>query len=398
MSDFNVRSDSVDVEQIMEQIRTRIREKRGVDYTEQQIRELAAVKLEKLVDPRVRSDLVEQFKRRQPVVHDPLILPPLSPLEPRFQAQYEPAYTPGHPPEDWLYTFEQETIYETHRGALRFVRRLLNPLLKLFFNPNPIIQALHRQGNLNRLFVERDRQIVDRDKQVVERDKEIIQRDKDIVNQHNMMLQRDRLIVERDNIRELQRVERREMDALYYEVIHNLVFELTRLGIENKNLQMRMESMVSRLEFNERRARALESVVTYRPAPEDDAAREVVRPSTQPTERFLERSEQPRPGPAGQPGSSGADQRGAAGLEGPGQRSRRRRRRRGRRGGASAVALMAGGSANHTSGPGQTEATSSDVIPSSDALGEPAGGGSGPQAETAPAAEPTGSDPKTDSQ
>ena len=34
MPDFNVRSDSVNVEQIMEQIRARIREKRGVDYTE----------------------------------------------------------------------------------------------------------------------------------------------------------------------------------------------------------------------------------------------------------------------------------------------------------------------------------------------------------------------------
>ena len=40
MAEFNVRSDSVNVEQIMEQIRERIREKRGVDYTEQQIRDL----------------------------------------------------------------------------------------------------------------------------------------------------------------------------------------------------------------------------------------------------------------------------------------------------------------------------------------------------------------------
>ena len=61
MTDFNVRSDSVDVEQIMRQIRERIRQKRGVDYTEEQIRELAAVKLEKFLDPRsVRSDLIEQ--------------------------------------------------------------------------------------------------------------------------------------------------------------------------------------------------------------------------------------------------------------------------------------------------------------------------------------------------
>jgi hypothetical protein len=38
MADFNIRSDSVDVEQIMQQIRARIREKRGVDYTEEQVR------------------------------------------------------------------------------------------------------------------------------------------------------------------------------------------------------------------------------------------------------------------------------------------------------------------------------------------------------------------------
>ena len=38
MTDINVRSDNVDVEQIMRQIRSRIREKRGVDYTEEEIR------------------------------------------------------------------------------------------------------------------------------------------------------------------------------------------------------------------------------------------------------------------------------------------------------------------------------------------------------------------------
>ena len=66
MPEFNVRADSVNVEQVMEQIRARIREKRGVDYTEEQVRELATVKLERLMDPRgVRSDLVGQFKRMQ---------------------------------------------------------------------------------------------------------------------------------------------------------------------------------------------------------------------------------------------------------------------------------------------------------------------------------------------
>ena len=125
MSDFNVRSDSVDVEQIMEQIRARIREKRGVDYTEQQLRELAAVKLEKFLDPRgVRSDLLQRFKERQP--------------------QYEKPLLP-------LYTFEDTTIYETHRGPLQWIRKMLQPMLKLLFNPNPIIHALHAQAEINAL-------------------------------------------------------------------------------------------------------------------------------------------------------------------------------------------------------------------------------------------------------
>src|SRR6185295_4402624 len=103
MADFNVRSDSVNVEQIMEQIRARIRQKRGVDYTEQEIRELADVKLEKFLDPRgIRSDLLEQFKRNRPS--------PQPPLPPNYE-------------------FEEETLYESHRGLVRFIRRCLRPLL-----------------------------------------------------------------------------------------------------------------------------------------------------------------------------------------------------------------------------------------------------------------------------
>src|SRR5207248_658200 len=101
MPDFNIRSDSLNVEQIMEQIRARIREKRGVDYTEQQIRELAAVKLEKFLDPRgVRSDLLERFRTVMPA-DEPLVLP--------------------------NYRFEEETLFETHRGLIRFFRKLFRP-------------------------------------------------------------------------------------------------------------------------------------------------------------------------------------------------------------------------------------------------------------------------------
>jgi hypothetical protein len=222
MPDFNIRSDSVNVEQIMEQIRARIREKRGVDYTEQQIRELAAVKLEKFLDPRgVRSDLLDQFRRSRAA------LPPA----PNF-------------------AFEDSTLFDSHRGLLRWIRGLLRPVLKLFFNPNPLIQALHIQSELN-----------------------------------------------------TRNARREDLDGLQYEVMHNLVLELTRLGIEVKNLKMRVESMSSRLDFDERRARALEGVVMYRPG---------AAPPLQPP--------------------AGAEARPAAGGgEASPERRNRRRRRRGRR-------------------------------------------------------------------
>ena len=217
MSDFSVRSDNVDVEQIMRQIRSRIREKRGVDYTEEEIRELANVKLEKFLDPRgVRSDLLEQFRRKREAS-----LPP-------------------------NYKFEDTTLFETHRGLLAFIRRLLRPVLKLFFNPNPLIEALNIQSKLN--------------------------------------------------------AQQAALEPLYYEVIHNLVLETTRLGIEVKNLKMRVESMSSRLDFDERRARALEGVVQYRPG--------AVPPLQPPT---------------------GAGEERTAGDSEQNERRTRRRRRRGRR-------------------------------------------------------------------
>src|SRR5262245_10846574 len=279
MPDFNVRSDSVNVEQVMEQIRARIREKRGVDYTEQQIRELAAVKLEKFLDPKgVRSDLLEEFRKAQP------------------------AYVP---PVLENYAFEESTLYETHRGFLRFIRRLLNPILKLFFNPNPLVQALHIQSKLNTFYAEQDAR---------------------------------------------REAARRGTDQLNYELIHNLVVETTRLGIEVKNLKMRIESLTGRLEFNERRARALESVVVYKGPVEALGENEPVAASPQTA----------APSPEGRQPSPAA----AASAEGPGQRSRRRRRRRGRRGGGSAVDVM--GRASGSSGPDAADASGPDESPESE--------------------------------
>src|SRR4029078_3273973 len=173
MSDFSVRSDNVDVEQIMRQIRSRIREKRGVDYTEVEIRELANVKLEKFIDPKgVRSNLLEEYRR-------------VSTPEP-------PA--PNH-------AFGRHALYETHRAPIRWFRSLLRPFLKLLFNPNPLIHALHIQADLNQKNADRQ-------------------------------------------------ARREQLDALHYEVIHNLVVELTRTGVEVKSLKMRLESIASLLDFD----------------------------------------------------------------------------------------------------------------------------------------------------
>jgi hypothetical protein len=301
VADFNVRSDSVNVEQIMEQIRARIREKRGVDYTEEQIRELATVKLQKFLDPRgVRSDLLEQFRRAQP---------------------------PYQPPDLPNFAFEENTLFESHRGPLRFIRRLLNPILKLFFNPNPLIQALHIQSRVNAMLAEREARL---------------------------------------------EASKRATESLYYELIHNLVVETTRLGIEVKNLTMRAESMSSRLEFNERRARALEGAVVYRPAPGDLVATASVsgaglRYAGPDTQYQAAGSQHPAPGaqhpapstqhpapstqhptpstqhPSPQhptPSTQHPTPSTQHPEEGPGQRSRRRRRRRGRRSGPAATAVM----------------------------------------------------------
>ncbi len=164
------------------------------------------------------------------------------------------------------YEFGEDTLYETHRAPIRWIRKLLRPFLKLQFNPNPLIQALHIQAELNRRHA--------------------------------------------------------HIDTLNYEIIHNLVIELTRAGIEVKNLKMRLESMASRLDFDERRARALEGVVQYRPG--------AVPPLQPPTGQRDERREQGHQGPR-----ADGQFNNALDNDGNERRSRRRRRRGRRRGGES---------------------------------------------------------------
>jgi hypothetical protein len=245
MSEFQIRSDSIDVEQIMRQIRARIREKRGADYTEQEIRELAAAKLEKFLDPSgVRSDLLEHFHRAR-----------------------HAAAQQAEPPIN--YEFDDKTLYDSHRPIIKTIRRLLSPILKLFINHQTLTHVLHLQARSNAQLQAAD-------------------------------------------------ARRRTLDALYYEVLHNLVVETTRMGIEVKNLRMRLESISSRLDFDERRARALEGVVQYRPGVLGGSTTAARPPAAQPPS-----SQQPQQ--HAQPPQSPSE---AAGIS---ERRARRRRRRGRR-------------------------------------------------------------------
>ena len=284
MAEFHVRSDAVDVEHIMRQIRQRIREKRGVDYTEDELKALATVKLEKFLDPGgVRSDLVQQFRDAHPPEADP----------PNFK-------------------FEDTTIYETHRGLIRGIRKLLNPLLKLFFNPNPIADALHIQAELNA---------------------------------RNAAFQS----------------RQRALEHLRYEVMHNLVVELTRAGIEIRNLKMRVDALAGRLDFDERRQRAFEGVVQYRkPGAERSGGGAPPR----------DRERQPAAQAPNQPPREGAPAAAAEGDEA--QRSRRRRRRRRRVPGAGHPGQPGGSAA--ASGPAEAPGGSQEDGGRDSARGDTGGG------------------------
>ena len=195
MTEFNFRSDSVDVEKIMDQIRGRIREKRDVDYTEAQIRELASVKLERFLDPKnVRSDLMAHYRGQR--------------LSKGLEFQPPPP----------MFVFTDEVIHASSRGALSRLmtlsRRILNPVLRKFFAPKQReIDAYHTQRFA-------DRQAQDRQEQ--------------------------------------------DLDVLHFELLNSLVMNITRLAMDVNNQKMQLEAIAGRLDFDERRARALEGVVQYR--------------------------------------------------------------------------------------------------------------------------------------
>jgi hypothetical protein len=239
----------VDVEQIMRDIRSRISQRHGIELTTQQIQELAARRLEAILDPRtVKPSLLEQIRRSTATPLDTTATP-------------EPSYV-----------FEDSTLYESHRGALVFIRRLLNPILKLFFNPNPLIAALNAQAKLNQAAA----------------------------------------------LRESERERRQaEWNALHYDILQRLVLEVSRTSLEAQQLSLRIDALSAKVDFAERRARSIEGTLHQaRPSSRHESSPPPAQIAQVPREQAV--SEQ-----AATPG-------GQEGVPGEGGR-RRRRRRRGRR-------------------------------------------------------------------
>jgi hypothetical protein len=171
MSAPEVTAGGVDVETVMRGIRERIEEKkrRGL-LTDAEVREISARPLHEVLDA---HEFRTGFLR---------VL-----LENR---------------DKWGYTFGPDAVYGSSRGGsgrlLEQVRRLLRPIQKLFWNPNPMISALSRQADLNQTYVH---------------------------------------------------------------LIHNLAEELTRVNLDVQDLRNRVLQLQGRLELHARREKALEALL-----------------------------------------------------------------------------------------------------------------------------------------
>ncbi len=122
---FEIKSDDVDVEEIMRSIRKRIEEKKQGLYSDDEIREIAERRLDAVLDAHdFNSDFISDFRSQQ---------------------------------SRWNFQFGPESIYRSSRGAvgqiLEKIRAVLKPLQKLVWNPNPMISALSRQSDLNGYYV-----------------------------------------------------------------------------------------------------------------------------------------------------------------------------------------------------------------------------------------------------
>jgi hypothetical protein len=123
---FEIRSDEVNVEDVMRLIRKRIEEKRQGVYSDEEIARIAEARLERgLDDADFETGLLAELRQRSP---------------------------------RWNIKIDGDALYaSTHDSfvgrLLATVRRRLNPVLRLLINPNPLVLALHRQSQLNTYYV-----------------------------------------------------------------------------------------------------------------------------------------------------------------------------------------------------------------------------------------------------
>ena len=238
----------------MRDIRARIAQRSGVELSNPQIQELAARRLEAILDPRgLKPELLDQLRRaagERPVAVD--VVAPAA----------------GQP-----YPFDESTLYDSPNALLRFIRKLLRPLLRMMFNPTPIAHALALQSRLNTEIAARE----------AERDRR-----------------------------------QAEWNALHYEILQRLALDVSRASVDAQSLSLRVESLAAKVDFNERRVRAMEGVQmrTARPP-------ESVQPA-QVASSVVTETGVSAPPPSGESQPAEAPRR-------------RRRRRRGRRGPSMAV-------------------------------------------------------------
>ena len=307
------RRDQLDIEQIMREIRTRIAE-RGVELSNEQIQELAGRRLEAILDPRhIKPSLMDELRRSAGIAAE------------------------GAPPEPSAeYVFDESTLYRSPSGVLRFLRRLLNPLLKLFFSPEALVEALNTQAAMNKAAATRDAE---------------------------------------------QRRRQAEWNGLHYEILRRLVIDIARTSIETQSLALRTESLAAKVDFNERRVRGLEQGLYQAKSAPRGAEPPAAPPQTPPPAAASARSEIASP------------ERGASEGTPEGGR-RRRRRRRGRRPGGSP--LQEGGAATPSApaadGFSADESDQVDDASSGD-TDLRSGESSEPQESSAPSDGPESSDP-----
>jgi hypothetical protein len=171
---FEIKAEGIDAERLRAEVENRLEERRRAGlHTDEEVRFIAERALDGVLSGRdLRADLVDEFRARD--------------------AQ-------------WNYSFDPETLYRSSHGlagrAIEAARRLLRPVQKLFWNPNPMISALSRQSDLNRFSVH---------------------------------------------------------------LLHNLVLELSRLNLEVQELRNRNLQLQGRLEALARREKTLEGMVAYR--------------------------------------------------------------------------------------------------------------------------------------